>query len=155
ERVGCERRRPHALQALGLDIGQSKQGEALMMKKIMNAVVGLMGAKPAFSLQAGQPAPDFSVKNQDGKVVSLTELQGKPVLMYFYPKDDTPGCTKEACNFRDEYSKFKQLGAVILGVSRQDEKSHQAFRSKYSIPFDLLIDNDGSLAKAFGITMVP
>src|SRR5262249_44093920 len=74
---------------------------------------------------------------------------------YFYPKDDTPGCTKEACNFRDEFSKFKKMGAVVLGVSRQDEKSHQAFKQKYSLPFDLLVDKDGSLAKAYGVTVIP
>jgi peroxiredoxin Q/BCP len=125
------------------------------MKKILSMIIALLGATPAFSLEPGQKAPDFSAKNQDGKVVKLSDLKGKPILMYFYPKDDTPGCTKEACNFRDEYSKFKQQGAVILGVSRQDEKSHQAFRSKYSIPFDLLIDADGSLAKAYGVTVVP
>ena len=118
-------------------------------------ILALFGASPAVAIEPGQIAPDFSVKNQDGKTIKLSELKGKPVLMYFYPKDDTPGCTKEACNFRDEFAKFKKLGAVVLGVSRQDEKSHQAFRQKYSIPFDLLVDNDGSLAKSYGITVIP
>jgi peroxiredoxin Q/BCP len=114
-----------------------------------------MGATPAVALEPGQPAPDFAAKNQDGKTIKLSELKGKPVLMYFYPKDDTPGCTKEACSFRDEYSKFQKMGAVVLGVSAQDEKSHQKFREKYHLPFDLLVDKDGSLAKAYGVTMMP
>jgi thioredoxin-dependent peroxiredoxin len=99
----------------------------------------------------GQPAPDFSAPNQDGKTVKLSDLKGKPVLLYFYPKDDTPGCTKEACNFRDEFSKFKESGTVILGVSRQDQKSHQEFKKKHRLPFDLLVDKDGALAKSFGV----
>ncbi len=123
--------------------------------KLLSMLLALVGATPAVAIEAGQVAPDFSAKNQDGKMIKLSDLKGKPVLMYFYPKDDTPGCTKEACNFRDEYAKFKKLGAVVLGISRQDEKSHQAFQKKYSIPFDLLVDTDGSLAKAYGITVIP
>ena len=111
----------------------------------------LILAIAGIGLKSGDLAPDFAVKNQDGKVVHLHDFEGKPVLMYFYPKDETPGCTKEACSFRDEFSKFKKLGAVVLGVSMQDEKSHQGFRSKHKIPFDLLVDQDGSLAKAYGV----
>src|SRR4051794_13306845 len=96
--------------------------------KLLSMILSLMGATPAIALEPGQQAPDFSAKNQDGKTIKLSELKGKPVLLYFYPKDDTPGCTKEACSFRDEYSKFKSKGAVVLGVSAQDEKSHQKFR---------------------------
>ena len=106
-------------------------------------------------LTPGQQAPDFSIKNQDGKVIRLSEFKGKPVLLYFYPKDDTPGCTKEACNFRDEFSKFKSAGAVVLGISKQDEKSHQEFKSKHHLPFDLLIDSDGALAKSYGVDSYP
>lgn len=105
--------------------------------------------------QLPHPAPSFSAKNQDGKVVSLSDFKGKPVLVYFYPKDDTPGCTKEACLLRDYYSQFEKAGASILGVSRQDAKSHQEFRKKHRLPFDLLVDEDGSLAKAFGVGLYP
>ncbi len=100
-------------------------------------------------LKAGDVAPPFAAKNQDGKLIQLSDFKGKPVLLYFYPKDDTPGCTREARGFRDEFARFKALGAVILGVSGQDEKSHQQFRAKYQLPFDLLVDGDGQLAKAY------
>lgn len=106
-------------------------------------------------LSVGEIAPDFAAKNQDGKEIHLSDFKGKPVLLYFYPKDDTPGCTTEACSFRDEYRKFSALGAIILGVSRQDQKSHRAFRAKYHLPFDLLSDPDGSLAKMFGVDTMP
>ena len=115
----------------------------------------LMASLAWLGLAPGDPAPDFAAKNQDGKIVHLSDFHGKPVLLYFYPKDDTPGCTKEACTFRDEYSKFQSLGAVILGISRQDQKSHQAFRAKYHLPFDLLTDTDGSLAKSYGVELMP
>jgi peroxiredoxin Q/BCP len=106
-------------------------------------------------LTPGQDAPDFTAKDQDGKTVKLSQFRGSPVLIYFYPKDDTPGCTKEACTFRDQYTKFQKLGAVILGVSRQDEKSHQAFKTKYHLPFELLIDTDGTIAGSFGVGAMP
>lgn len=127
------------------------------MRKTRFAAFALVLSASAFwlGLAAGEPAPDFTAKDQNGKVVHLSDFRGKPVLLYFYPKDDTPGCTKEACTFRDEYSKFQKMGAVILGVSRQDAKSHQEFRAKYHLPFDLLTDEDGSLAKSFGVGLMP
>ncbi len=106
-------------------------------------------------LATGDPAPDFSAKNQDGKVIKLSDYQGKPVLLYFYPKDETPGCTKEACSFRDDFKKFKKAGAVVLGVSAQDEKSHKAFSQNHKLPFDLLADTDGTLAKLYGVQTIP
>lgn len=99
--------------------------------------------------------PDFVAKNQDGKEVRLSDFKGKPVLIYFYPKDDTPGCTKQACSLRDQYSSFENYGAVVLGVSRQDAKSHRAFKEKYNLPFDLLCDEDGELAKKLGVDTMP
>jgi peroxiredoxin Q/BCP len=106
-------------------------------------------------LAVGSPVPDFSAPNQDGKVVKLSELKGKPVLVYFYPKDDTPGCTKEACSIRDQYARFTKAGLVILGISRQDAESHKAFRAKYHLPFDLLTDKDGDIAKLLGVDSYP
>lgn len=102
-------------------------------------------------LTSGEKVPDFTAKNQDGKVIRLSDFKNSPVLIYFYPKDDTPGCTKEACSLRDNFAQFKKHGAVILGVSGQDEKSHQEFKKKYQLPFDLLVDSDGSLAKKLGV----
>jgi peroxiredoxin Q/BCP len=104
-----------------------------------------------FGIAAGTKAPDFSAKNQEGKTVRLSALHGKYVLLYFYPKDDTPGCTKEACDFRDHYAKLRAMNTVILGVSRQGAKSHQAFIQKHHLPFDLLVDESGAIAKRFGV----
>jgi peroxiredoxin Q/BCP len=107
------------------------------------------------ALTAGQDAPDFSARNQDGKTVHLSDYKGKFVVLYFYPKDETPGCTKEACNFRDSFQKLKAVNAVILGVSRQGEKSHQEFKAKHHLPFDLLADEDGSIAKTYDVGSIP
>jgi peroxiredoxin Q/BCP len=123
------------------------------MKKL--SVLALLFIPFLLALAPGANAPDFSAKNQDGKTIRLSDFKGKWLLIYFYPKDDTPGCKKEACSFRDEFSKIKKLNVSILGVSRQDEKSHQEFKSKYKLPFDLLVDKDGSLADSFGVGSIP
>jgi thioredoxin-dependent peroxiredoxin len=104
---------------------------------------------------AGSPAPDFSAKNQDNKVVKLSDHKGKFVLLFFYPKDQTSGCTKEACEFRDNYSTLKKMNTVVFGVSRQGAESHKEFIAKHTLPFDLLVDHDGSIAKAFGVGLMP
>ena len=96
-------------------------------------------------------APDFSLVDEKGSKVSLTDYKGKPVILYFYPKDDTPGCTTEACSFRDDYSKYEEAGAVILGVSPDSEKSHAKFASKHSLPFTLLVDEDHKVCEAYGV----
>jgi len=100
-------------------------------------------------IQEGQKAPDFSLPASDGGKVSLKELRGKPVVLYFYPKDDTPGCTKEACAFRDSYAALKKK-AVLLGVSPDDVASHDRFREKYKLPFTLLADPDKAVATKYG-----
>jgi thioredoxin-dependent peroxiredoxin len=102
-------------------------------------------------LQEGQPAPDFSLRDAEGNTVRLADLRGKKVVLYFYPKDDTPGCTKEACGFRDQYSRFDDRGVVILGVSPDDEASHATFVAKYSLPFRLLADPGAQVATAYGV----
>jgi thioredoxin-dependent peroxiredoxin len=102
-------------------------------------------------VEEGAPAPDFELATDAGERVKLTDFRGKPVVLYFYPKDDTPGCTAQACELRDEYSLFRQRGAVVLGVSPDDEASHARFREKYSLPFTLLADPDHSVSEAYGI----
>ena len=101
-------------------------------------------------LAADTEAPDFTLKDQDGQRVSLRDLRGKWVVLYFYPKDDTPGCTKEACSFRDNHGQLQQRGAVVLGVSGDSEASHRKFADKYELPFPLLVDADHEVAKAYG-----
>jgi peroxiredoxin Q/BCP len=98
----------------------------------------------------GAKAPDFTAINQNGESVSLADYKGKKVVLYFYPRDDTPGCTKEACGFRDDFSKFKKANIEILGVSVDDEKSHKSFAQKYNLPFTLLADTDKSIVQAYG-----
>ena len=100
-------------------------------------------------LKEGDAAPDFSVKNQNGEDVKLSDLRGQKVALYFYPKDDTPGCTKEACSLRDNFSDLTDAGIKVFGVSTDSEKSHQKFISKYELPFDLLVDADHAVADAY------
>ncbi|WP_313267531.1 thioredoxin-dependent thiol peroxidase [Sphingobacterium sp.] len=103
------------------------------------------------TLEIGQKAPDFSAKNQNGETVHLSDFKGKKVILYFYPKDNTPGCTTEACNFRDNYQSLKKDGFEIIGVSVDGEASHQKFISKHELPFQLLVDEDKSLVEAYGV----
>jgi len=98
----------------------------------------------------GTVAPAFSLPGSDGKTYATTGLRGKIVVLYFYPKDDTPGCTKEACGFRDLNAEIARTGAVVLGVSRDGDASHQQFRAKYKLPFVLLTDADGAVHRAYG-----
>ena len=102
-------------------------------------------------LTEGQKAPDFTSKDQSGNTVSLNQFAGKKVVLYFYPKDDTPGCTAEACSFRDNYQGLKAQGIEVLGVSVDDEKSHQKFIAKHNLPFTLLADIDKQIVEAYGV----
>lgn len=95
-------------------------------------------------------APDFSLQDDAGKTVRLSDFKGKDVVLYFYPKDDTPGCTTEACNFRDDYSAYEKAGVVILGISPDSVKSHAKFKAKYHLPFPLLADEDHKVCEQFG-----
>jgi peroxiredoxin Q/BCP len=102
-------------------------------------------------VQEGKPAPDFSLTSDEGTTVRLSELRGKPVVVYFYPKDDTPGCTAQACGIRDNYDAFGERGAVVLGISPDDESSHVKFKQKYGLPFTLLADPEHKVADAYGV----
>jgi peroxiredoxin Q/BCP len=102
-------------------------------------------------LAVGTDAPAFTAKDTNGNTVSLSDFAGKTVVLYFYPKDDTPGCTKQACSFRDAQSEYQSKDVVILGVSADDEVAHQAFTQKYNLNFPLLADTDKSLIKAFDV----
>lgn len=101
--------------------------------------------------QAGDAAPQFSLPSDEGKKIALKELRGRPVVLYFYPKDDTSGCTTEACEFRDHWSDVEAAGAVVLGVSPDPVESHAKFRKKFDLPFPLLADTDHSVAEAYGV----
>lgn len=102
-------------------------------------------------IEANQPAPEFALPDEDGKIHNLSDYLGKPVVLYFYPKDDTPGCTTEACNFRDDFHIYEQNGIVILGVSPDNAKSHTKFKNKFSLPFTLLADEGHQIADAYGV----
>ncbi|TBR58800.1 peroxiredoxin [Westiellopsis prolifica IICB1] len=102
-------------------------------------------------LAVGTDAPAFTVKDTNGNTVSLSDFKGKTVVLYFYPKDDTPGCTKQACSFRDANEQYTSKEIAVLGVSADDEASHQAFTQKYNLNFPLLADTDGSLIKAYDV----
>ncbi|MGH9440816.1 MAG: thioredoxin-dependent thiol peroxidase [Thermoanaerobaculia bacterium] len=102
-------------------------------------------------LGVGDKAPEFATQDQDGEAVSLKDFRGKKVVLYFYPKDDTPGCTKEACSFRDGFGAFRRRKIEVLGVSVDDEKSHKKFAEKYSLPFRLLADPEKKIVKAYKV----
>lgn len=102
-------------------------------------------------IAVGEPAPDYTLPADDGSVLGPKDFPGKRVVLYFYPKDDTSGCTKEACSFRDNLARVTSKGAVVLGVSRDDSKSHAKFRDKYHLNFPLLSDDDGRVTEAYGV----
>ncbi|HEY2327252.1 MAG TPA: thioredoxin-dependent thiol peroxidase [Gaiellaceae bacterium] len=102
-------------------------------------------------VEEGKAAPDFVLQTDTGETIKLSDLRGKQVVLYFYPKDDTPGCTAQACGIRDAWGEFEQAGAVVLGVSPDDAKSHDKFKQKYSLPFTLLADEGHHVADAYGV----
>ena len=102
-------------------------------------------------VEQGEPAPDFELTSDAGEQVRLSTFRGKPVVLYFYPRDDTPGCTAQACGIRDAYGEFERAGAVVLGVSPDSEASHGKFRSKYDLPFTLLADPEHEVAEQYGV----
>ena len=110
-----------------------------------------MATELKLKLKEGDPAPAFTAATNGGATVSLADFKGRNVILYFYPRDNTPGCTKEACAFRDHFAGFKQKGAVVLGVSTDPVKSHDKFIAKYKLPFTLLADEDRKIVRAYGV----
>lgn len=102
-------------------------------------------------VEEGKPAPDFELQSDADETVKLSDLRGKPVVLYFYPKDDTPGCTTQACGIRDAWGEFERAGAVVLGVSPDDERSHAKFKQKHELPFPLLADTEHAIAEEYGV----
>lgn len=103
------------------------------------------------SLKIGDNAPDFSLPTDEEKIIKLSNLRGKKVLLYFYPKDNTPGCTKEACDFRDNFAQFKQHGVEVFGISKDNAKAHTKFKEKYALPFTLLVDANADVCEKYGV----
>ena len=103
------------------------------------------------SVEEGRPAPDFTLTSDSGEAVALSSLRGRPVVLYFYPRDDTPGCTAQACGIRDAWGEFERAGAVVLGVSPDGEASHARFKEKFDLPFTLLADTEHEVADAYGV----
>lgn len=136
---------------LPLTSGCSKKDEP---RDAASPVQGIPRPSDNSLLQVGEPAPNFQGVAHSGQKVSLAELRGKVVVLYFYPKDGTPGCVAEAKGFRDEYQNIDKAGAVVIGVSTQDNESHSAFAKKYNLPFLLLPDEDAKIAKAYGVGSV-
>ena len=102
-------------------------------------------------VEEGKPAPDFELESDTGETVKLSDLRGQPVVLYFYPKDDTPGCTRQACGIRDVYGEFEAAGAAVYGISADTKDSHERFKAKYSLPFALLADPDHALGEPYGV----
>ena len=122
-----------------------------LLRKFFGVLLALLSSAALAGPDIGQPAPEFRLQDQKGQWHTLEDHRGKWITVYFYPKDDTPGCTKEACAFRDNIFAYDELGAIILGISLDDVASHEAFAEKYSLPFAILADTDKSTAKAYGV----
>lgn len=121
-----------------------------LFSMIINYIFGFNAAAQG-GVGNGKAAPDFTAKDQDGKTVSLSQYKGKKLVLYFYPKDDTPGCTAEACSLRDNYDSLTKAGYTILGVSTDDETSHTSFKEKYNLPFTLIADTDTTINKLYKV----
>lgn len=147
--VPCHR----VIKANGRPGGYNRGGESIKARLLEEELVwskGNSSTAPSM-LKPGDNAPNFSLQDQSGKMHSLSEVKGKWALIYFYPKDDTPGCTKEACSIRDHFPKFKKLGITVFGVSVDSVKKHEKFVEKYDLPFTLLADEDKTMVAAYGV----
>ena len=138
------------LEASGGIMGRSPQRQLIERESSLRMLLQGEGRDMGDWVEAGQKAPAFTLQADDGSKVKLSDLQGSPVVLYFYPKDDTPGCTREACAFRDRQAELKQLGAKVLGVSPDDVESHEKFRDKFQLNFPLLADPEHKIADKYG-----
>jgi peroxiredoxin Q/BCP len=145
--------RPLAVAAISFLLGASAVRAAEPTPAPAAATPPAAPAAPEL-LPVGAPAPNFTAAAHDGQKVELAKLKGKEVVLYFYPKDDTPGCTKEACDLRDSWSKLQKAGVIVFGVSTQDNTSHKAFAEKYKLPFPLLPDDKGEIAAKYKVPVV-
>jgi peroxiredoxin Q/BCP len=125
--------------------------KSISIFSVFAILLGLSNLSWSEQVGAGEPAPDFELKDQDGQLHSIEDYRGKWVALYFYPKDNTPGCTTEACEFRDNIFAFNRMDCQILGVSLDDEESHKEFSEKHGLPFPLLADTNGTAADAYGV----
>lgn len=123
----------------------------LTLNSAILPISSIMRGIVIMTLTVGDKAPDFTLPSDAEKIISLKELRGKDVLLYFYPKDNTPGCTKEACDFRDHFEQFKKKGIQIFGISKDSAKSHKKFKEKYALPFTLLVDQNADVCEAYGV----
>ena len=135
-----------------MQVARPRLGQFVLACTLLVGCGGAQSAPARSALAVGATAPDFDTDTHDGQRIRLRELNGHPVVLYFYPKDDTPGCTKEACAFRDAWKRFSAVGALIYGVSRDSRESHQAFVREHQLPFPLLVDETGSIAQAYGVS---
>jgi peroxiredoxin Q/BCP len=142
------RKKPVVLKAVGKTTAQKVANKAV--KKAVKKVTKKVDSKESL-LHSGDNAPPFSAPNEKGEVVSLKSFLGQKLVLYFYPKDDTPGCTQESCDFRDSFSRLKKQGVCVVGVSRDSVKSHLKFKEKYGFLFSLLSDEDGKICEAYGV----
>ena len=126
-------------------------GAILFLARLNAAFAQTVAAKGGVGIKNGSIAPDFTAKDQDGNTITLSQFRGQKLVLYFYPKDDTPGCTAEACNLRDNYDELTKAGYKILGVSTDDEISHKEFQKKYNLPFTLVADVDKSIVNKYGV----
>jgi len=152
---GCKKDEPAAAAASSATAPPAKSATAAASATAApSAAASAAASAEPDPLVIGKPAPDFTVTTHDGKSLHLAALKGKPVVVYFYPKDETPGCTKEACSFRDAWEALAKTGVVLVGVSLDSEESHKKFVEHWKLPFQLVSDPKGELAKKFGVAMI-
>jgi peroxiredoxin Q/BCP len=137
--------------SLGLTVACSRQSSPPAPGSATTVASGTSATGATTEVTVGQPPPDFTAKDQNGVELKLSALKGKPVVIYFYPKDETPGCTKEACAFRDSFKEMEKKGAVLIGISTDTAESHKAFAKHHELPFHLVSDESGTIAKSFGV----
>lgn len=147
KKVARKAARPAKKKAAGKRVAKKKVAKKAAKKRAPKKAPAVVETL----LKVGQEAPNFELQNENGETVRLSDLRGKQVVLYFYPKDDTPGCTQESCDFRDNYGRVKSVGAEVFGISKDDVTSHTKFKTKFSLPFSLLADTEGKAIESYGV----